>query len=94
LLIVDYNGSINSSYERAKSLKSDGAKLQGLRLFLTMSASYEVLYLLRIIKSSGGITMLTFIIGTMTGSIAMLFVMSLMVAAKQGDQRMEMMYKE
>jgi hypothetical protein len=38
--------------------------------------------------------MLTFIIGTMTGSIAMLFIMSLMVAAKQGDQRMEMMYKE
>jgi hypothetical protein len=54
LLIVDYNESINSSYERAKSLKSDGAKLQGLRLFVTKSASYEVLYLLRIITVSGG----------------------------------------
>jgi hypothetical protein len=38
--------------------------------------------------------MLTFIVGTITGSIVMLFIMSLMVAAKQGDQRMELMSKE
>jgi hypothetical protein len=31
--------------------------------------------------------MLTFIIGMITGSIVILFTMSLMVAAKQGDQR-------
>jgi hypothetical protein len=35
--------------------------------------------------------MLTFIVGTMTGSIVMLFIMSLMLAAKQGDHRVEMM---
>jgi hypothetical protein len=35
--------------------------------------------------------MFTFIVGTMTGSIVMLFIMSLMVVAKQGDQRVEMM---
>jgi hypothetical protein len=39
-------------------------------------------------------TMLPFIFGTMIGSIAMLFVMSLMIASKQADQRSEMMFNK
>jgi hypothetical protein len=76
-------------------LKNGGAKLQGLRLVLTKPAScriqspstdYETL--------SGGYTMLPFIVGTLTGSIAMLFTMSLMFTAKRADEQSELMLNE
>lgn len=38
--------------------------------------------------------MLLFIAGTVVGSFAMLFTMSLMVAAKKGDQQIEAYYQE
>jgi hypothetical protein len=38
--------------------------------------------------------MLPFIVGTMTGSIAMLFTMSLMVAGKRADEQIQMMYSK
>jgi hypothetical protein len=37
----------------------------------------------------GGNTMLNFIIGLIVGSFTMLFVMSLMAAAKKGDQQVQ-----
>ena len=38
--------------------------------------------------------MFLFIAGVMTGSIVMLFTMSLLAAAKRGDEQMEMMMEE
>jgi hypothetical protein len=39
-------------------------------------------------------TMLPFIVGTMLGSIAMLFTMSLMVTAKRADEQSELMFNK
>ena len=38
--------------------------------------------------------MFLFIAGTIVGSVAMLFTMSLMVAAKRGDQQIEEYYQD
>jgi hypothetical protein len=42
-------------------------------------------------KLSGGYTMLPFIVGAMTGSIAMLLTMGLMFTAKRADEQSELM---
>jgi hypothetical protein len=43
---------------------------------------------------NGGKNMLTFIVGIAVGSCSMLFIMSLMAAAKNADQQMEIIYQK
>jgi hypothetical protein len=76
-------------------LKNGGAKLQGLMLLLTKPASYRIQLPSTDYETlSGGYTMLPFIVGTMIGSIAMLFTMSLMFTAKRADEQSELMLNE
>jgi hypothetical protein len=49
--------------------------------YASLPADYESIF--------GGIAMFYFIIGLIVGSFTMLFIMSLMVAAKRGDQQFQ-----
>jgi hypothetical protein len=81
----------HSSYERAKPLKDGGAKLQGLKPLGYASQLPNMITFRRIMKITlGGKTMLTFFAGLFIGSIIVVFMMSLMQAAKIGDRHLEM----
>lgn len=45
-------------------------------------------------KKSGGISMFLFIAGVLVGSLSMLFTISLMFAAKKGDQHVDPLFNE
>ena len=68
-------------------MKDGGAKLKGLRLFQLCQPVVEYDHLTTDYESTlGGKTMFIFIAGLFVGSFSMLTIMSLMMAAKRGDQ--------
>jgi hypothetical protein len=72
-------------------LKGGGAKLKGLRFSQLCQPAAEYDYHLTTDYEYilGGFTMFIFIAGLFVGSFSMLTIMSLMVAAKRGDQLLE-----
>ena len=71
-------------------MKSGGAKLKGLTFKQLCQPATEYDHLTTDYEYTlGGYTMVIFIAGLFVGSFSMLTVMSLMVAAKRGDQLLE-----